>query len=78
MVQHNLRYTIGDEVEKKYGVYSDNFLRRYVDDIGIPYANLFRLVHYGEISREYFEVICDKLHPDPETRQFWERGYVKG
>lgn len=77
MVQHNLRYTIGDEVEKKYGVFSNNFLRCYVDEIGVSYANLFKLVHYGEVNREDFEVICNKLHPDPEIKQYWEQAYVQ-
>lgn len=75
LYQSNLRFSICDVVVEKYGSYSDETLAQLSAEMRVPFEVLEALIQKGEISKEWFEVMCSYLKPTKDLKQRWERFY---
>lgn len=76
MFEKNMRYSIGNVIQNKYGIFNDDNLAKFSDEIKVPVEDLERLVYHGVISRENFNKICTYLKPEYELKEHWERYYM--
>lgn len=76
MLIDNIRYSIGNVVEDKYGAYNDKNLEKLAIEMNLPFEELYILVNYGAIREKNFNKLCAYLKPDSDLEKYWKEHYV--
>ena len=77
ILKDNLRYSIGNVIIDKYGVYNEENLAKLSNEMGVTSEDLECLTRSGLVTEENFKKICAYLKPEKELQEIWRKFYIK-
>lgn len=73
----NLRYTIGEYVDLKYGMYSPEALKYFAEEIQIDENMILNFMYkHEDLSLETMMCLCHFFNPDNEIKKRWIKIYA--
>lgn len=73
----NLRYTIGEYVDLKYGMYSPQALKYFAEEIQIDENMILNFMYkHEDLSLETMMCLCHFFNPDNEIKKRWIKIYA--